>query len=116
MSHLSNPTPAQVEYDPLRRRISLNRVFQIPNMFRPAFSSFFGNTIGRVNLERPAIGLTAVASWFSFAHWRRMHPVARPANRKQRGDRTWLYRSVIEKEGLDSASIDFWEFGVFRGD
>src|SRR5215469_7718267 len=59
--------PARVEYDPARRRISLNRVFQIPQMFRPAVSSVAGATIGRLNLERPAIGLTAVASWFRFA-------------------------------------------------
>jgi O-methyltransferase len=116
MSDMSRPTPVQVEYDPKRRRISLNRVFQIPQMFRPAASSFFGNTIGRVNLERPAIGLTAIAAWFRFARWRRVHPVARSADRKQWGDRRWLYESVIEKERLDSDPMDFWEFGVFRGE
>ena len=118
MSHLSHPAPSpvQVEYDPLKRRISLDRIFQIPNMFRPAFSAFFGNTIGRVNLERPAIGLSAVASWFRFARWRRTHPVAQAADPKLRADRQWLYRTVIEKEDLNNAPIDFWEFGVFRGD
>ena len=116
MSHLSHPAPVQVEHDPLKRRISLDCIFQIPNMFRPAFSAFFGNTIGRANLERPAIGLGAVASWFRFARWRRTHPVAQAADPKLRGDRKWLYRTVIEREGLDRAPIDFWEFGVFRGD
>src|SRR5271156_4470702 len=108
MSHVSQPAAVQVEYDPKKPRISLNRIFQIPNMFRPAFSSFYGNTIGRVNLERPAIGLTAVASWFRFARWRRMYPVARPADPKRRLDRTWLYETVIEKEGLTNAPLDYW--------
>jgi O-methyltransferase len=116
MSNVSHPAPVQVEYDPLKPTISLDRIFQMPNMFRPAWSFLMGNTIGHVNLERPAIGLTAVASWFRFARWRRAHPVARPADRKRREDRTWLYETVIEKEGLDRAPIDFWEFGVFRGE
>ena len=116
MSNVSHPAPVQVEYDPLKPTISLDRIFQIPNMFRPACSFLFGNTIGHLNLERPAIGLTAVASWFRFSRWRRAHPVAQPADRKRRGDRTWLYEAVIEKEGLDRAPIDFWEFGVFRGE
>jgi hypothetical protein len=83
-------------------------------MFRPAVSSLAGATIGRLNLERPAIGLTAIASWFRFARWRRMHLVERPADRKRR-DRVWLYQSVIHKERLDFEPIDYWEFGVFRG-
>ncbi|MFY9803348.1 MAG: TylF/MycF/NovP-related O-methyltransferase [Candidatus Acidiferrales bacterium] len=116
MSHLPQAATAQVEYNPRKRRISIDRIFQIPNMFRPTASAFFGNTIGRVNLERPAVGLTAVASWFRFAHWRRQHPVARPADHARRKDRTWLYETVIAKEGLDRTPMDFWEFGVFRGD
>jgi Macrocin-O-methyltransferase (TylF) len=116
VAKLSHPAPLQIEYDPKKRRISLNRVFQIPQMFRPAFSSFYGATIGRVNLERPSIGLTAIAGWFRFARSRRMHPVTRPADKTRRKDRTWLYESVIAKERLDHAPIDFWEFGVFRGD
>lgn len=107
--------PARVEYDPARRRISLNRIFQIPQMFRPAVSSVAGSTIGRLNLERPAIGLTAVASWFRFARWRRMHPVERAADGKQR-DRVWMYQTIIQKERLDDEPIDYWEFGVFRGE
>ena len=116
MSNVSHPAPVQVEYDPLKPTISLDRIFQIPNMFRPKCSFLFGNTIGHLNLERPAIGLTAVASWFRFSRWRRAHPVAQPADRKRRGDRTWLYETVIEKEELDRVPIDFWEFGVFRGE
>jgi O-methyltransferase len=116
MSDVSQPTQIEVPYNPNRRRISLNRIFQIPQMFRPAVSSLAGSTIGHLNLERPAIGLTAVASWFRFAQWRRLHPVARPADRKLRGDRRWLYESVIEREKLNSAPLDFWEFGVFRGE
>lgn len=115
MPAVSHRVPAPVEYDPRRRRISLNRVFQIPQMFRPTVSSLAGSTIGRVNLERPAIGLTAVASWFRFARWRRLHPVERPADGKRR-DRVWLYQQVIEKEHLDNEPIDLWEFGVFRGE
>jgi O-methyltransferase len=119
MSHVSasatGSAPVRVEYNPNRRRISLNRIFQIPQMFRPAVSLFAGTTIGRVNLERPAIGLTAVASWFRFARWRRMHPVERPADGKRR-DRVWLYQTIIQKERLNDEPIDFWEFGVFRGE
>lgn len=110
----SSSAAARVEYDPARRRISLNRVFQIPQMFRPAVSSFAGATIGRVNLERPAIGLTAVASWLRFARWRRMHPVEWPTGK--RSDRVWMYQTIIQKERLDDGPIDFWEFGVFRGE
>jgi hypothetical protein len=116
MSDIFRPASAQIEYNPNRRRISLNRVFQIPQMFRPAVSSLAGNTIGHLNLERPAIGLTAIASWFRFARWRALHPVVRPADRRLRGDRRWLYQQVIEKEQLDSAPLDFWEFGVFHGE
>ncbi len=115
MPDISRRVPVQVEYDPNRRRISLNRIFQIPQMFRPAVSSFAGATIGRLNLERPAIGLTAIASWLRFARWRRIHPVKRSADGKRR-HRVWLYESVIREERLDSDPIDFWEFGVFRGE
>jgi len=115
MTELSQPAPIQVEYNPKKRRISLNRIFQIPQMFRPAASVFFANTLGLVNLDRPALGLTAIAGWFRFSRWRRMHPVARPADGKRR-DRRWLYENVIAKENLNSAPIDFWEFGVFKGE
>ena len=115
MSDASPTAPVQVEYDPNKRRISLNRIFQIPQKFRPAFSWFYGATLGRMNLERPAIGLTAIAGWLQFARWRRMYPVARPADGK-RPDRLWLYQTVIEREKLDAAPMDLWEFGVFRGE
>jgi len=115
MSNIAHPAAVQAEYDPARRRISLNRIFQIPQMFRPAVSSFASATIGHLNLERPAIGLTAIAAWFRFARWRRMHPIERPADGKRR-DRGWLYRLIAEKERLKSEALDFWEFGVFRGE
>ena len=44
-----------------------------------------------------------------------MHPVERVPDAKRR-NRFWLYQSVIQKERLDSEPIDFWEFGVFRGE
>ena len=102
----SSSAAARVEYDPARRRISLNRVFQIPQMFRPAVSSFAGATIGRVNLERPAIGLTAVASWFRFARWRRMHPVEWPTMEDE-ASRVWMYQTIIQKERLDDETNRF---------
>ena len=112
MSKMAGSASVQVEYDPARRRISLNRIFQIPQMFRPAVSSFAGTTIGRLNLERPAIGLTAIASWFRFARWRRMHPVERPADGTRR-NRVWMYQNIIQKERLNDEPIDFWEFSFF---
>ena len=115
MTELIHRVPVGAEYDPKKRSISLNRIFQIPQMFRPAASVFFANTLGLLNLDRPAIGLTAIAGWFRFARWRRMHPIARPADGKRR-DRLWLYENVIAKENLNSAPIDFWEFGVFKGE
>jgi hypothetical protein len=115
MSTACRHTSTLGEYNPLRRRISLNRAFQIPQMFRPAVSRLAGSTIGRLNLERPAVGLTAIASWLRFARWRRQHPVDRVREDKRAG-RSWLYQSVIDKEGLNSEPIDFWEFGVFCGD
>jgi hypothetical protein len=111
----SRPASDPGEYDPLRRRISLNRIFQIPQILRPSVSSLAGSTIGRLNLGRPAVGLTAMASWLRFARWRRTHPVERPPE-GERKNRYWLYQSVIQKERLDSEPIDFWEFGVFRGE
>ena len=115
MAELSQPVPVQAEYNPKKRRISLNRIFQIPQMFRPTASVFFANTLGLINLDRPSGGLTAIAGWFRFSRWRRMHPVARPADGK-RHDRCWLYEAVIAKENLNSAPSDYWEFGVFKGE
>jgi hypothetical protein len=115
VANTSRPASDLREYDSLRRRISLNRIFQIPQVFRPRVSSLAGSTIGRLNLERPAVGLTAIASWLRFARWRRMHPVERPSE-GERKNRHWLYQSVIQKERLDSEPTDFWEFSVFRGE
>src|SRR5271154_4283482 len=114
MANIAHPTAVQAEYDPARRRISLNRIFQIPQMFRPAVSSFANATIGHLNLERPAIGLTAIAAWFRGAPWRGMSPTERRAAGK-RGDRDGMYRPIVEKERLNPEPMDFWEFGVFRG-
>jgi hypothetical protein len=108
MANSSNAVPLQVEYDPKKRRISLNRIFQIPQMFRPAASVFFANTLGRLNLDRPAIGLTAIAGWFRFSRWRRQHAVAHPVD-GERHDRRWLYKLVIAKENLKA-----WVKIVFR--
>ena len=77
MTERSQPVPVQVEYNPKKRRISFDRIFQIPQMFRPAASVFFANTLGLVNLDRPSTGLTAIADWFRFSRWRRMHPASR---------------------------------------
>lgn len=100
----------------LRPKISLNRIFQIPQILRPMVSGFLGHTLGHVNLERAAVGLTSIASWIRFARWRRLHPVVCSKNRRDRNERVCLYKSIIRKEGLDRAPIDFWEFGVYRGD
>ena len=116
MSQLSPSVPAPVEYDQLKRRISLDRIFQIPSMFRPKLSALFGKTIGRLNLERPANGVAAMANWMRFARWRQQHPVVQLDANDPRRDRGWLYQTVIEQEGLGRIPIDFWEFGVFRGD
>jgi O-methyltransferase len=96
--------------------VSARRVFQIPQLFRPAVSAVLANTLGHVNLESPARGLSAIASWVQFSRWCRMHPVARSADVKTGNDRAWLHGAVIQKEGLDLAPITYLEFGVYRGD
>ena len=62
MTQPSHPVPVQVEYNPQKRRISLDRIFQIPQMFRPAASVFFGNTLGLVNslLKNPFSSATLI--------------------------------------------------------
>jgi O-methyltransferase len=87
----------------------------IPQRIRPMVSRVMANTIGRVNLEAPAIGLTSIEYWVRFSRWCKMHPVPQLTNKKAK-DRVWLYESVIEKEGLDRIPITYLEFGVFRGD
>lgn len=89
---------------------------QIPQAFRPSVTSAMANTVGRLNLEAPAIGLTAIAYWVKFSRWCKTHPVSNPNGRRDRFGRSWLYRSVIEEEALDERPIQYLEFGVYRGD
>jgi O-methyltransferase len=96
---------------PVRRFFQL----QIPQLFRPTVSSVLAKTLGHVNLEAPAVGLTAIAYWARFSRWCRMHPILLPANGKGGKDRTWLYESVIGRAGLDRGPITYLEFGVYRG-
>jgi O-methyltransferase len=96
--------------------VSVNRLFQIPQRFRPTVSAVLANTLGHMNLERPARGLTSIAYWVHFSRWCRMHPVPAPVDGKNRKDRASLYECVIRKEGLDLAPITYLEFGVYRGD
>jgi hypothetical protein len=69
-----------------------------------------------MNLEGPAVGLTAVAYWARFSRWCSTHPTPGTSNGKDRKGRDWLYRSVIEQEALDQQPISYLEFGVYRGD
>ena len=68
-------------------------------------TSVLAKTIGRVNLDAPATGLTAVAYWARFSHWCRTHPAPGADGGEDGRDRTWLYQSVIEQEGLDHRPI-----------
>jgi len=79
-------------------------------------TSVLVKTVGRLNLESPAVGLTAVAYWARFSRWCSTHPAPDISDGKQGKGRDWLYRSVIAKEGLDRRPIDYLEFGVYRGD
>jgi O-methyltransferase len=100
-------------------RISrLQRLFQpqIPQVFRPALTSVLAKTIGRVSLERPAVGLMVTASWIRFSRWCNAHPIREAITKTNGHDRGWLYRSVIEGEGLDRQPITYLEFGVYRGE
>lgn len=97
---------------PIRRFFQL----QIPQAFRPAVTSVLASTVGRMNLEGPAVGLTAVAYWARFSRWCSTHPTPGANNGKDGKDRNWLYRSVIEQEALDRCPINYLEFGVYRGD
>jgi O-methyltransferase len=72
-------------------------------------------TVGRVNLETPAVGLTTVAYWARFSRWCSTHPIPE-ANGKHGKGRDWLYRLVIEREALDRKRVNYLEFGVYRGD
>jgi O-methyltransferase len=97
---------------PIRRFFQL----QIPQVFRPTVTSVLAKTVGRMNLEGPAVGLTAVAYWARFSRWCSTHPIPGAANGKHGEGRGWLYRSVIEKEALAQRPITYLEFGVYRGD
>src|SRR5271156_5265808 len=97
---------------PFRRFFQL----QIPQALRPRVTSLLSKTIGRVNLEGPAVGLTAIAYWARFSRWCSAHPMPGAGNGKDGKDRNWLYRSVIEREALHQGPIDYLEFGVYRGD
>jgi O-methyltransferase len=95
--------------------ISVKRAFQIPQRFRPMVSTMLSNTLGHVDLQRPAGGLTSIAYWVQFSRWCRTHPVPPYADGKNRKDRGWLHEAVIRKERLDLAPITYLEFGVYRG-
>jgi hypothetical protein len=73
-------------------------------------------TVGRVNLETAATGLTAVAYWARFSRWCKTHPTPKDSNGKDGKGRSWLYKSVIEQETLNKEPINYLEFGVYRGD
>jgi O-methyltransferase len=96
----------------------LRRFFQpqIPQLFRPTVTSIMAKTVGRVNLETPATGLTAIAYWARFSRWCKTHPTPKNRNGKDGKGRDWLYRSVIEQEAVDKTPIHYLEFGVYRGD
>jgi O-methyltransferase len=89
---------------------------QIPQLFRPTVTSVLAKTVGRVNLEGPAVALTAIAYWARFSRWCRTHPTPGATNGKDGKSRHWLYRSVIEQQTLDEGPINYLEFGVYRGD
>lgn len=99
-------------FPPIRRFFQL----QIPQVFRPTVTSVLAKTVGRMNLEGPAVGLTAVAYWARFSRWCRTHPAAGASNGKDGKGRGWLYRTVIEREALDRQPINYLEFGVYRGE
>jgi O-methyltransferase len=97
---------------------AMRRFFQpqIPQVLRPTVTSIMAKTLGRVNLETPATGLTAVAYWARFSRWCKTHPTPKDSNGKDGKGRSWLYQSVIEHEALNQAPINYLEFGVYRGD
>jgi hypothetical protein len=97
---------------PIRRFFQL----QIPQVIRPTVTSVLAKTVGRVNLEAPAVGLTAIAYWARFSRWCSTHPTPGASKGKDGKGRNWLYRSVIEQEALDRRPINYLEFGVYRGD
>jgi O-methyltransferase len=97
---------------PIRRFFQL----QIPQAFRPTVTSVLANTVGRVNLEAPAVGLTALAYWVRFSRWCSTHPTPGANNGKDGKSRSWLYQSVVDQEALDRGPMNYLEFGVYRGE
>jgi O-methyltransferase len=88
----------------------------LPQRFRPAVSSVLANTIGYLNLERPAAGLASIACWLQLAHWCNRHPIPRLANGEYGKGRGGLWESIIQKAGLESLPVLYLEFGVYRGE
>ena len=97
---------------PIRRFFQL----QIPQAVRPTVTAFLAKSVGRVNLEAPAVGLTAVAYWARFSRWCSTHPTPGANDGKNGKGREWLYRSIIDREALNQGPINYLEFGVYRGD
>src|SRR5579863_8901881 len=97
---------------PIKRFFQL----QIPQRFPPPRTSVLAKTMGHMNLEGPAVGLTAVAYWARFSRWCSTHPTPGARNGKDGKGRDWLYRLVMEQEALDQQPINYLEFGVYRGD
>ena len=62
------------------------------DFFRPSVTSILAKTVGRVNLEAPAVGLTAMAYWARFSRWCSTHPTPKASNGKNGKGRSWLYR------------------------
>lgn len=95
----------------------LSRFFQlqIPQVFRPAVSSTLAKTVGYLNLEAPAKGLSVLAQWVRFSRWCRQHPIPRDANGKTARNREGLYESVVQTTGLDHEKVLYLEFGVYQG-
>ena len=99
-------------FPPLRRFFQL----QIPQRFRPTVTSVLAKTLGRVNLEAPAVGLSALVYWARFSRWCSKHPVPSFADSKNGNGLQWLYESVVRQECLDKESLTYLEFGVYQGD
>ncbi len=97
---------------PIRRFFQL----QIPQAFRPTVTSVLSKTVGLVDLEAPAVGLTAIAYWARFSRWCRTHPMPVAVSGKNKKGRDWLYQSVIDQDALNQAPLHYLEFGVYRGD
>jgi O-methyltransferase len=96
---------------PIRRFFRL----QIPQVFRPTVSLAMASTIGHVNLEGPARGLSAVACWIRFARWCNTYRISSPHKVEAKPTRESLYDLIIKKESLDREKLLYLEFGVYQG-